>query len=127
MGWVKKPIPIEHGASRYISYLLCVDLIQPLAAVMTAPSFNNLTPLVTGWVFTPRRTVAGTIVAAQAIDSKHHSALHRFLAVLAPANRKASEATHACIGDAGQRSQHAVQQAGSDRKDARRSKHGLAA
>lgn len=56
------------------------DLMQPLAAAMTAPSFNNLTTLVTGWVFTPRRTVTGMIVAAQAVGTKHPSALHRFFA-----------------------------------------------
>ena len=57
-----------------------VDLLQPLAAAMTTPSFNNLTTLVTGWVFTPRRTITGMIVAAQAVGDKHHSALHRFFA-----------------------------------------------
>lgn len=41
-----------------------LDLLQPLAAAMTTSSFNNLTTLVTGWVFAPRRTVTGMIVAA---------------------------------------------------------------
>jgi len=57
-----------------------IDLLQPLAAAMTTPSFNNLTTLTTGWVFAPRRTVTGMIVAAQAVGDKHHSALHRFFA-----------------------------------------------
>lgn len=57
-----------------------VDLLQPLAVAMTTPSFNNLTTLVTGWVFSPRRTITGMIVAAQAVGTKHHSALHRFFA-----------------------------------------------
>mgnify|MGYP003656679456 CR=1 FL=1 len=57
-----------------------VDLLQPLAGAMTTPSFHNLTTLVTGWVFTPRRTVTGMIIAAQAVGDKHHSALHRFFA-----------------------------------------------
>lgn len=57
-----------------------VDLLQPLSAAMTSPSFNNLTTLVTGWVFSPRRTVTGMIVAARAVGTKHHSALHRFFA-----------------------------------------------
>lgn len=57
-----------------------VDLLQPLAAAMTSPSFTNFTTLVTGWVFTPRRTVTGMIVAARAVGTKHHSALHRFFA-----------------------------------------------
>jgi len=34
-----------------------VELMQPLAAVMTAATFNNLIAMVTGWVFAPRRTV----------------------------------------------------------------------
>jgi len=57
-----------------------LGLLQPLAAAMTSPSFNNLTTLVTGWVFSPRRTVTGMIVAARAVGGKHHSALHRFFA-----------------------------------------------
>jgi len=57
-----------------------VDLVQPLAAVMTAPSFNNFLTLLTGWVYARRRTVTGMIVAADAIDAKHHSAFHRLFA-----------------------------------------------
>jgi DDE superfamily endonuclease len=57
-----------------------VDLLQPLAAAMTVPSFSNFTTLVTGWVFSPRRTVTGMIVAAQAVGEKHHGTLHRFFA-----------------------------------------------
>jgi len=57
-----------------------VELLQPLAGAMTSPSFTNLITLVTGWVFTPRRTVTGMIVAARAVGEKHHSALHRFFA-----------------------------------------------
>ena len=57
-----------------------VDLLQPLTAVMTAPTFQNLVTILTGWVFAPRRTVTGMIVAAQAIDDKHHSTFHRLFA-----------------------------------------------
>jgi hypothetical protein len=31
-------------------------LLQELAVVMTAPSFENFVVLATGWVFAPRRT-----------------------------------------------------------------------
>ncbi len=36
-----------------------IHLMQPLAAAMSTPSFNNFTTLVTGWVFAPRRRHAG--------------------------------------------------------------------
>lgn len=57
-----------------------VDLLQPLAAVMTAPTFNNMVTILTGWVFAPRRTVTSMIVAAQAVDDKHHATFHRLFA-----------------------------------------------
>jgi hypothetical protein len=55
-------------------------LLQPLSAVMTAPSFNTFLTLLTGWVFARRRTVTGMILAARAVGTKHHSAFHRFFA-----------------------------------------------
>jgi hypothetical protein len=54
----------------------CV-LLQPLALVMTAPSFENLVTILAGWAFAPRRTVTGMLQAAGAVGSKHHSAFHR--------------------------------------------------
>lgn len=57
-----------------------VDLLQPLAAVMTAPTFDNLLTMLTGWVFAPRRTVTGMIVAAQAVGHRHHATFHRLFA-----------------------------------------------
>lgn len=56
------------------------DLVQPLAVLMTAPSFTNFRTLLTGWVFASRRTVTGMIVAAGAVGKKHHSAFHRLFA-----------------------------------------------
>lgn len=56
------------------------DLLQPLASLMTAPSFANLTTILTGWVFAPRRTVTGMIVAAEAVGHKHHATFHRLFA-----------------------------------------------
>lgn len=57
-----------------------LDLVQPLHAVMTTPSFTNFVTLLTGWVYARRRTVTGMIVAAAAIRAKHHSAFHRLFA-----------------------------------------------
>lgn len=57
-----------------------LELLQPLAGVMTAPSFASFVTLLTGWVFARRRTVTGMILAADAVGSKHHSAFHRFFA-----------------------------------------------
>lgn len=57
-----------------------VDLLQPLAAVMTTPTFDNLLTMLAGWVFAPRRTVTGMIVAAQAVGRRHHSTFHRLFA-----------------------------------------------
>jgi hypothetical protein len=54
-----------------------VVFLQPLAVVMTCPSFNNAMTLLAGWVFAPRRTVTRMIVAAGAVGQKHHSAFHR--------------------------------------------------
>ena len=57
-----------------------VALLQPLAFVMTGPSFDNAVTIVTGWVFAPRRTVTSMIAAAGAVGRKHHSAFHRLFA-----------------------------------------------
>ncbi len=57
-----------------------VLVLQPLAAVMTEPSFENFLVLVTGWIFASRRTVTRLIVAAGAVGQKHHSAYHRLFA-----------------------------------------------
>jgi hypothetical protein len=55
-------------------------LLQPLALVMTAPSFENFVTILTGWAFAPRRTITGMLQAAGAVGSKHHSAFHRLFA-----------------------------------------------
>jgi hypothetical protein len=57
----------------------CV-LLQPLALVMTAPSFENLVTVLAGWAFAPRRTITSMLQAAGAVGSKHHSAFHRLFA-----------------------------------------------
>jgi hypothetical protein len=55
-------------------------LLQPLALVMTTPSFASFVTLLTGWVFARRHTVTGMILAAGAAGTKHPSAFHRFFA-----------------------------------------------
>jgi hypothetical protein len=52
--------------------------LQDLAVVMTLPSFQNFVTLVTGWVFAPRRTVTGMLLATGMAGERHHSAYHRF-------------------------------------------------
>lgn len=54
--------------------------LQPLAVVMTCPSFDNAQTLLAGWVFAPRRTITNMIVAAGAVGLKHHSTFHRLFA-----------------------------------------------
>ncbi|MDP6985197.1 MAG: transposase [Candidatus Latescibacteria bacterium] len=57
-----------------------MDLVQPLHAVMTVPSFNSFMTLMTGWIYARRRTITSVIIAADAVDVKHHSAFHRLFA-----------------------------------------------
>lgn len=57
-----------------------LGLVQPLASVMTAPSFANFVSILTGWVFASRRTVTGMILAAGLAGERHHSIFHRFFA-----------------------------------------------
>ena len=57
-----------------------VVLLQPLAAVMTTPSFENFVTILSGWVFAPKRTVTCMLQAAGAVGLKHHSAFHRLFA-----------------------------------------------
>lgn len=53
-------------------------VLQSLAPVMTAPTYQTWLTLVTGWIFARRRTVTQMIVAAGAIGGKHFSSFHRF-------------------------------------------------
>lgn len=51
--------------------------LQPLASGMTAPSFDSLVTLLTGWVFAHRRTITRMIQAAGEVAVKHFSSYHR--------------------------------------------------
>jgi len=55
-------------------------LLQDLAMAMTAPSFANFNTILTGWVFAPRRTVTGMLLAAGVAGQRHHSSFHGFFA-----------------------------------------------
>jgi len=57
-----------------------LSLLQPLAAVFTAPSFESLLLLLPGWVFAKRRTVTQMLLASGALAHKHHSSFHRLFA-----------------------------------------------
>jgi SRSO17 transposase len=54
-----------------------VELVQPVALVFTAPTFNSFLTVLTGWIFARRRVITRVIEAADAVGSKHHSAFHR--------------------------------------------------
>jgi hypothetical protein len=60
-----------------------VELLQPFAFAMTAPTFANFVLLVPGWLFASRRTVTGMIVAAGLQQTKHHARFHRIFAAAA--------------------------------------------
>jgi SRSO17 transposase len=57
-----------------------MEIVQQVSFVMTTPTFVSFATLVAGWVFARRRTVTGMILAADAVDHKHHSAFHRVFA-----------------------------------------------
>lgn len=53
------------------------DVLQQLSPTMTTPTFASFTTVLTGWVFARRRVITRMIEAADAVDTKHHSAFHR--------------------------------------------------
>ena len=44
-----------------------VQLLQPLVSIMSAPTFDSLLTVLTGWVFASRRTVTRMILAVDVI------------------------------------------------------------
>jgi hypothetical protein len=44
---------------------------------MSPPVFNRFLILLTGWIFAPRRTITGMLVAAGVAGQQHHAAFHR--------------------------------------------------
>jgi hypothetical protein len=54
-----------------------VEIVQPLSWAMSTPVFTTFLTLLTGWIFAPRRTITGMIVAAGVAEQRHHAAFHR--------------------------------------------------
>jgi SRSO17 transposase len=44
---------------------------------MTAPTFANWVTLLGGWLFAPRRTITGMLIAANVSGKRHHASFHR--------------------------------------------------
>ena len=57
-----------------------LELVQQVSPAMTAPTFDSFRTVLTGWVFARRRVVTKMILAADAVEKKHHSAFHRVFA-----------------------------------------------
>ena len=55
-------------------------LVQQVSFVMTAPLCASFLIVLAGWVFARRRTVTRMILAADAVDTKQHSAFQRVFA-----------------------------------------------
>ena len=54
-----------------------VMLLQALSPNMTAPTFESLVTVVTGWVFSGSGTITRSILAAGDLATKHFSSYHR--------------------------------------------------
>lgn len=54
-----------------------VEIVQPLSWAMSTPVFDRFLIVLTGWIFAPRRTVTGMLVAAGVAGQRHHAAFHR--------------------------------------------------
>ncbi len=54
-----------------------VELVQPLGWAMSTPIFARFMILLTGWIFAPRRTVTGMLIASGVAGKRHHAAFHR--------------------------------------------------
>lgn len=60
-----------HLSSSFLAVLLS------LGPVMTAPTFANWVTLLGGWLFAPRRTITGMLIAANISGKRHHASFHR--------------------------------------------------
>ena len=54
-----------------------VEIVQPLRVAMSTPVFGRFLVVLTGWIFAPRRTITGMLVAAGVAGQQHHAAFHR--------------------------------------------------
>lgn len=53
------------------------EIVQGLSFAMSAPVFSRFMIVLTGWIFAPRRTITGMLVAAGVAETMHHAAFHR--------------------------------------------------
>ncbi|MFM1801545.1 MAG: hypothetical protein RJA81_897, partial [Planctomycetota bacterium] len=53
------------------------DCLQVFSSEMTKPTFRNLLPVLFGWLFSSRHTLAAAIQASGHAGSRHHSAFYR--------------------------------------------------
>src|ERR1700679_2365769 len=54
-----------------------VEIVQRLNWAMSTPVFNRFLIVLAGWIFAPRRTITGTLIAAGVAGQQHHAAFHR--------------------------------------------------
>jgi hypothetical protein len=54
-----------------------VQIVQPWSWAMRSSVFTSFLTVLTGWVFAPRRTITGMLVAAGVAGQRHHAAFHR--------------------------------------------------
>lgn len=80
-----------------------LGLLQGMSAAMTAPTFNSLITVITGWVFAGRRTVTRMILVAGDSADKHFSSYHRLFSAarwsLDAAGLAVFDAMHTFLGD----------------------------
>ena len=57
-----------------------LEVVQQVSFVMTAPTCASFMIVLAGWVFARRRTVTRMILAADAVETKQHSAFQRVFA-----------------------------------------------
>ena len=57
-----------------------VQFVRPLSWAMRTPVFRSFLIVLTGWLFAPRRTLTGTLIAAGVAGQRHHAAFHRVFA-----------------------------------------------
>lgn len=55
-------------------------ILLSLGPIMTAPTFERWVTLLVGWLFAPRRTVTGVLIAAGVSGKRHHAGFHRVFA-----------------------------------------------
>ncbi len=66
-----------------------VQIVQPLSWAMRASVFRSFLIVLTGWLFAPRRTITGMLVAAGVAGQRHHAAFHRVFAARCPSSARA--------------------------------------